>query len=59
MLATETPEDHAVSPSACRWCCRDERSHSLEWAELVGYHPWEEPTIDQRRERMLARRQLR
>lgn len=57
MLATETPAGHDVSPGACRWCCREQRSHSLEWTDLVGYHNWVEPTMGQRRERMLARRQ--
>lgn len=46
----------APSPNACRWCGRDERLHSIEWAGSVGYHNWETPTPDQRRARMVARR---
>ncbi|TFB83596.1 hypothetical protein E3O44_17115 [Cryobacterium algoricola] len=46
----------APSPNACRWCGRDDRRHSIEWAKSVGYHSWAEPTLAQRRARMLARR---
>lgn len=45
-----------VAPDACTWCDRDQRSHSIEWADAVGYHSWIAPTMDQRKQRMLARR---
>lgn len=45
-----------VSPDACTWCDRDRRSHSIEWADPVGYHNWIAPTMEQRKRRMLARR---
>jgi hypothetical protein len=54
--ATYVRTTTAPSPNACRWCGRDDRLHSIEWARSVGYHSWVEPTKAQRRARMFARR---
>ena len=44
------------SPSGCRWCGVEERQHMQRWKPPVGWHRWEPPTLEQRKERMLARR---
>lgn len=43
-------------PSGCRWCGVNEREHMQRWKPPVGWHKWEAPTLEQRKERMLARR---
>lgn len=44
------------NPSGCGRCGIDERDHSMSWDRHLGeYHTWEEPTLQQRRERMFAR----
>jgi len=48
-----------VTPSACRWCGIEERSHFQQWKPPVGWHVWEQPTQPQIKARMLARRQTR
>jgi len=45
-----------VEPSACRFCDVPEREHMQRWKWGVGWHVWAAPTQDQRKERMLARR---
>ncbi|GHH81592.1 hypothetical protein GCM10018781_64570 [Kitasatospora indigofera] len=47
------------SPSGCRWCGVDEREHMQRWKPPVGWHTWQPPTLDQRKERMRARRSRR
>jgi hypothetical protein len=44
------------APSGCRWCGVDEREHMQRWKLPVGWHKWEAPTLEQRKERMIARR---
>ncbi|GAA3691675.1 hypothetical protein GCM10022420_090700 [Streptomyces iranensis] len=44
------------APSGCRWCGVDEREHMQRWKPPVGWHKWEPPTLEQRKERMKARR---
>nr|PPQ62083.1 hypothetical protein C5F59_39680 [Streptomyces sp. QL37] len=44
------------APSGCRWCGIEARSHARQWVEAVGWHVWETPTDEQRKERMRARR---
>lgn len=44
-----------VEPSACRLCDVPEREHMQRWKWGVGWHVWNEPTMEQRKERMLAR----
>lgn len=47
---------HIPAPSGCRWCGVDEREHMQRWKPPVGWHTWEPPTQEQRKERMKARR---
>ncbi len=44
------------SPSGCRWCGVEEREHMQRWKPPVGWHRWVPPTLEQRKERMQARR---
>jgi hypothetical protein len=44
-----------IEPSACRFCDVPEREHMQRWKWGVGWHVWNEPTQEQRKERMLAR----
>lgn len=46
-------------PGGCRWCGIEARSHARQWVEAVGWHAWVAPTIEQRKERMQARRTRR
>lgn len=48
--------DNIPNPNGCRWCGIDERNHFQRWKPPVGWHKWVEPTSDQRKERMRARR---
>jgi hypothetical protein len=57
MSAADSGSDlHIPLPSGCRWCGVDEREHMQRFKPPVGWHKWEPPTLDQRKERMLARR---
>lgn len=47
---------HIPAPSGCRWCGLEARGHAQRWKPPVGWHKWEPPTPEQRKERMLARR---
>lgn len=49
-------ETEMVTPGACMWCDREERTHSIEWNDVVGYHNWIAPTTEQRKQRILAGR---
>jgi len=44
------------NPSGCRWCGLDQRGHARQWKPPVGWHAWEQPTQEQIKERMRARR---
>lgn len=44
------------SPNACRYCDTDRATHLQRWAPGVKWHGWCEPTPEQRKARMLARR---
>lgn len=44
------------TPDGCRHCGTAEREHAQQHHPDVGFHGWVEPTSDQRKERMLARR---
>lgn len=48
-----------LDPSGCGVCGINARGHFERWASGPGWHRWTEPTNEQRRERMLARRALR
>lgn len=45
-----------TNPMGCRWCGLDKRPHFQQWKPPVGWHQWEQPTQEQIKERMLARR---
>lgn len=45
-----------VAPSGCRWCGIEERGHGRQYVPETGWHAWEAPTLQQRKERMLRRR---
>lgn len=47
------------APDGCRWCGLEAREHAQRWKPPVGWHKWEPPTSEQRKERMLARRRRR
>lgn len=47
------------SPSGCRWCGIDQREHLNRWRSPIGWHKWTPPTLEQRKERMFARRRIR
>ena len=57
-------QDHAGPPQtgsaprvdACRHCAEPERGHFQRWTPAVGWHPWTEPTQEQIKARMIARR---
>jgi hypothetical protein len=49
-----TPD--APTPDGCRHCGIPEREHLQRWHAEAGWHPWTEPTDEQRLERMRARR---
>ena len=46
-------------PSGCRHCGVEARDHFQRWASGVGWHQWVEPTREQIKARMLARRDPR
>ena len=48
-----------MTPSACRWCGIEERSHFQQWKPPVGCSQTCQPTQPQIKARMLARRQTR
>ncbi len=52
-------DQHAPAPGGCRWCGLEAREHAQRWKPPVGWHKWEPPTSEQRKERMLARRRRR
>lgn len=49
----------AVEPNACTWCGIGQRDHYRQWTTAAGWHKWTEPTDEQRKARMLARRTRR
>lgn len=48
-----------TEPGACRWCGIPKRAHAQQWIEPVGWHTWAQPTQEQIKTRMLARRSTR
>jgi hypothetical protein len=50
------PEQVIHPPNGCRWCGIEDREHFQRWKPPVGWHQWVEPTPEQRKERILARR---
>ncbi|MFJ1993012.1 hypothetical protein [Streptomyces asiaticus] len=49
-----------LNPFSCRWCGLDQRGHGRRWTPPSkggpGWHPWEQPTERQIKQRMLRRR---
>jgi len=49
-----------TDPSACRWCGISKREHMQRWTPPSkggpGWHQWIQPTQDQTKARMIARR---
>jgi hypothetical protein len=52
----ESSDQVLPSPGGCRWCGVDARDHLQRWSAPVGWHRWVPPTLEQRKERMRARR---
>ncbi|MFG3438365.1 hypothetical protein ACGF0J_14070 [Nonomuraea sp. NPDC047897] len=49
----------AAQPNGCRWCGLAQRDHFQRWARSAGWHSWTQPTQQQIKQRMKARRTLR
>jgi hypothetical protein len=47
------------NPMGCHHCGLDSREHAQRWKPPVGWHKWTQPTQDQIKARMLARRAAR
>lgn len=46
------------NPNGCRYCGTDRDKHLQRWAPGAKWHGWVEPTPEQRKARMLARRDV-
>lgn len=44
------------SPFSCRWCGEERSNHGRSYVRSKGLHSWEEPTQEQIKARMRARR---
>lgn len=44
------------APNGCRHDGIDQRTHARQWTPDAGWHTWEQPTQEQIRDRMCARR---
>lgn len=49
-------EPATVEPNACHWCGIPKRGHGQQWIAQAGWHSWTQPTQNQIKARMLARR---
>lgn len=49
----------AASPSSCAACGIDKRDHYQRWTRDAGWHGYKQPTQQQIKARMLARRAAR
>lgn len=49
-------EPASVDPNACHWCGITQRGHGRQWTAQAGWHGWEQPTQEQIKAHMLARR---
>lgn len=45
-----------TEPFGCRWCGDAKHHHGSQWHPTVGLHQWEQPTPEQIKDRMRARR---
>ncbi|MGW2725718.1 hypothetical protein [Streptomyces sp. NPDC001492] len=48
--------EHIPDPMGCQHCGIDQRGHARQYKPPVGWHKWEQPTQEQIKARMLARR---
>lgn len=55
-MSTDGSDLRIPAPSGCRWCGIEQREHMQRWKPPVGWHEWAAPTLEQRKERMWARR---
>jgi len=49
-------DDSEFPTSGCRWCGTERHEHAQRWAAAAGWHKWAQPTQEQFKARMLARR---
>ncbi|MFD3955921.1 MULTISPECIES: hypothetical protein [Streptomyces] len=49
----------APNPMGCHWCGIDQRTHGRQWTPDAGWHTWTQPTQEQIKNRMRARRSAR
>lgn len=47
------------TPAACRHCHVTGRAHGRQYTDAAGWHPWTEPTDQQRLDRMREQRNAR
>jgi hypothetical protein len=45
-----------TGPSGCRWCGVTKPDHASRWNVDIGWHQWTQPTQQQIKDRMRARR---
>lgn len=45
-----------TNPNGCHWCGIDKRRHGRQWTAEADWHKWEQPTQEQIKARMIARR---
>lgn len=46
----------APTPNGCRYDGIDQRAHGRQWTPDAGWHAWKQPTQEQIKTRMRARR---
>jgi hypothetical protein len=44
-----------VEVNGCHWCGEPARGHANLWHPVTGWHTWQAPTPEQRRERVADR----
>jgi len=49
-------DDRYSSPNGCTHCGIEKQGHAQQWLPGPGWHTWTEPTQDQIKARMRARR---
>lgn len=55
-LFVRVRHEKAPEPNSCRWCGRIQGEHGLYSVRSVGLHSYVEPTNEQRKARLRARR---
>ena len=43
-------------PNGCRWCGDEPHHHGWQYHPAAGLHEWAKPTLQQIKDRMIARR---